>query len=136
MDLQQFIADFNDADVGLSHNGNKVFSYLTREDLHLLPMQKGIDGMSWLNDTFFEKIEENIDFVAAYQNGAAGGEEWLALLKLKNGYWMWFCARCSYTGFDVMGYAGFYLHEDVDTLVRFGIDEAHRERLRLEIFMT
>jgi len=89
---------------------------------------EGEDGVS-VEEFFREDVEE----VIAMSEGENDGPDWLLVAKLKDGRFAFLEAGCDYTGWDCQASGAVVVSTTLERLIRFGIGDDQRERLRLSV---
>lgn len=76
---------------------------------------------------------EDVREVIACDEGENDGPDWIALLKLKDGRYAFLSAGCDYTGWDCQAGGSTVIGDQLQHLIRFGVPEEARTRLKLKV---
>jgi len=69
--------------------------------------------------------------IIACAEGENDGPSWIGVFKIKNGLYAFLEAGCDYTGWDCQSGGSATISDDLEHLIRFGVDEDSRKRLGL-----
>lgn len=72
--------------------------------------------------------------VIAADDGENDGPPWIALMCLKDGRFAFLSAGCDYTGWDCQAGGSVVVGDDLKHLIKFGLAEEDRRRLKLGEF--
>lgn len=93
----------------------------------MLPQLSDYD---WIEAFGFASFSiEDVEQVIAESTGCNDGDSWLSFGKLKDGRYYFLSAWCDYTGWDCQSGGDCFEHADRETVERFGMSDAERERL-------
>ena len=82
------------------------------------------ESRNWCQDDIVEVI--------AADEGERDGANWIAILKLKNGLYIFMSAGCDYTGWDCRASGSSTISESLEKLLELGTDSDDKERLGLD----
>jgi len=118
MDLNEFNGSFNWAG---SFDSGMGAVYEACQEPDPLPGYKG--PIAWTKDDVAE--------VLCASEGENDGANWLALLRLKDGRFVFLSAGCDYTGWDCQASGRSTVAKDKKRLIQLGMDADDRSRLGL-----
>ena len=111
-------------------------------------MDKRIDGYDWEN-AFDYAASTSCSPIAGYRGDASGfsrddvaeiiaieegyndGDNWIGLFRLKDGRFGFLSAGCDYTGWDCQASGHAFVSDSLETMIRLGLGESERVRLKL-----
>jgi hypothetical protein len=72
---------------------------------------------------------EDVEVAFALMEGEHDESDWIAVVRLKDGRFASVSAGCDYTGWDCRASGRAYVGDDLENLIRFGLDNDQRRRI-------
>ena len=79
---------------------------------------------------------DDVKVVLASDEGENDGQNWIAVLELKDGRFAFLEAGCDYTGWDCQASGRAFLAASLEDLVRWGISDTERPRVMPQLHAT
>lgn len=79
---------------------------------------------------------EDVESVIAIDDGCNDGPDWIGVFLLKDGRFAFLSAGCDYTGWDCQAGGTSWIAADLPSLIRWGLREEDRFRLKLSLVET
>lgn len=76
---------------------------------------------------------DDVSRILKFVEGENDGPSWLMVGKLKDGRFFFLDAGCDYTGWDCQAGGDAQVANTLDNLIRYGMDESGRERLKYSL---
>jgi hypothetical protein len=108
------------------YNWTEAFAVAMRDDIRVAPGYAGSDAPFDVDD---------VAEVVATDDGENDGPNWVGAFRLKDGRFAFVSAGCDYTGWGCRDSGCARVAETLDDLIRLGMGDADRARLRLALPM-
>jgi len=125
------LADRGDlrAELQRGYGWSEAFGYAGEKDTYAdKPDVQGVPGTTAALDPF-DRLD--VAELAALSEGENDGRDWVCLGRLRDGRWFSLTAGCDYTGWDCKAGGTATVGGDKESVIRFGLSVAERERLGL-----
>jgi len=76
---------------------------------------------------------EAVAEIVAMEDGENDGPNWVGVFRLKDGRFVAISSGCDYTGWDCQAGGQCFVSDSLQDLVRYGLSEDERQRLKLQI---
>jgi hypothetical protein len=76
---------------------------------------------------------ENVKRIVAMVLGENDGPNWTGVFEMNDGRFISVCAGCDYTGWDCYGEGEIFVAYTQDDIIRYGLSNDERERLKLAV---